>query len=106
MSLRGVANSRKNGPTLLLQEELAQLKPGERIERVAPPPPQQMSSQRSYGQQAVGKLLGTPPEAAGAAGGGPSSGGSSGGGPPRQEELSGMWEVLTLDEEGRPFLDR
>lgn len=89
-----------------LQEELAQLKPGERIERVAPPPPPQMSSQRSYGQQAVGKLLGSPLEASSAASGGPSTGVGAGASPPRQEELSGMWEVLTLDEEGRPFLDR
>ncbi len=90
----------------LLQEELAQLKPGERIERVAPPPPPQMSSQRSYGQQAVGKLLGSPLEASSALSGGPSSGMGAGASQPRQEELSGMWEVLTLDEEGRPFLDR
>ncbi|KAL4442419.1 hypothetical protein ABPG77_005003 [Micractinium sp. CCAP 211/92] len=98
------------GPNRLLQvpteEELAQLKPGERIERVAPPPPPQMSSQRSYGQQAVGKLLGSPLEASSASSGGPSSGMGAGASQPRQEELSGMWEVLTLDEEGRPFLDR
>ena len=99
------------GPNRLLQvpteDELAQLQPGVKIERV--PQPQQQSSQRSYGQQAVGKLLG---------GGGPEGGGGApppGGAaqPPsspsdqqRQEELSGIWEVLTLDDDGRPFLDR
>jgi len=92
-----------------LQEELAQLKPGERIERVAPPPPPLQSSQRTYGHQAVGKLLGAPE--AGSSGsapgaGAPSSSGSSGSLQPRKEELSGMWEVLTLDDDGRPFLDR
>ena len=69
-------------PRLCLQEELAQLKPGERIERVTPLPPPLQSSQRSYGQQAVGKLLqpdasGTSPGGAAAAGGGGGGGSSS-----------------------------
>ena len=94
----------------LLQEELERLQPGVVIERVAPPPPQQ-TSQRSYGQQAVGRLLGqTPPaplipasEAAAAAA---AAAANSTPGQPRQEELTGVWEVLSLDQEGRPFLDR
>ncbi len=89
-----------------MQDELAQLKPGERIERVAPLPPPQ-SSQRSYGQQAVGKLLGgAGVEVPGSISSGGSNSTGSSSGLPRQEELSGVWEVLTLDEEGRPFLDR
>lgn len=94
----------------LLQEELAQLRPGERIER-EPPPLLPAASQRSYGQQALGKLLGQAggqppfPASESAAGGG---GGGSGGdaAPSRQQELSGVWEVLSLDQDGRPFLDR
>jgi hypothetical protein len=97
-------------PFLVPQEELERLQPGVVIERVAPPPPQQ-SSQRSYGQQAVGRLLGqTPPaplipasEAAAAAA---AAAANSIPGQPRQEELTGVWEVLSLDQEGRPFLDR
>lgn len=83
------------GPNRILQvpteEELSQLRPGESRERVTPPPPQGM--QRSYGPQAFGKALGLSPSPE------PSA-------PPRLEELSGMWEILTLDEDGRPFLDR
>jgi hypothetical protein len=94
----------------VLQEELAQLRPGERIER-EPPPLLPAASQRSYGQQALGKLLGQAggqppfPASESAAGGG---GGGSGGdaAPSRQQELSGVWEVLSLDQDGRPFLDR
>jgi hypothetical protein len=63
----------------------------------------------------LGKLLGgaglPPPYPAPADGisGNGSAGGGGGGGSAaqqRQQELSGVWEVLTLDEDGRPFLDR
>ena len=76
--------------------------------RGAPPP--QQSSGRSYGQQAVGKLLGAAPqgEAPGSGSGGAASGAASGTSSSEQQrqELTGMWEVLTLDESGRPLLER
>lgn len=80
-----------------------------RIERVAPPPPSQ-SSGRSYGQQAVGRLLGGAPGDAPGSGSGEAAGGG-GAVPPgtseqQRQELTGMWEVLTLDESGRPLLER
>lgn len=89
----------------MAQEELAQLRPGERIEREPPPLPP-TAGQRSYGQQALGKLLGqaAPAEPASTAGGGGAAPGA--GSTARQQELSGVWEVLTLDDDGRPFLDR
>lgn len=87
------------GPNRLLQvpseAELGRLQAGGVVDRVAPPP--LPPTQRSYGQQAVGKGRGAgasfppPPEAAG---------------PPRAEELLGVWERLSLDAEGRPFLER
>lgn len=101
-----------------LQEELAQLRPGERVERDPPPLPS-TASQRSYGQQALGKLLGQQPttypisEPPIGTGDSPSSSSSSSGvgssgssGPTRKEELCGVWEVLSIDQDGRPFLDR
>ncbi|KAI3427226.1 hypothetical protein D9Q98_007161 [Chlorella vulgaris] len=110
------------GPNRVLQvpteEELAQLRPGERVERDPPPLPS-TASQRSYGQQALGKLLGQQPttypisEPPIGTGDSPSSSSSSSGvgssgssGPTRKEELCGVWEVLSIDQDGRPFLDR
>lgn len=65
------------GPNRILQvpteEEIAQLQPGDMIQRTPPRPAQR-----------------TP----------------SGGGGTRIDPFEGTWEVLTLDEQGRPFLDR
>lgn len=87
------------GPNRILQvpteAELASLQPGPAVERVAPPP--LPPTQRSYGQQAVGRDRGAgpsfppPPEAAA---------------PPRAEELSGVWEKLSLGGDGRVLLER
>lgn len=94
----------------LAQDELAQLSPGMRIERVTPLPPSQ-SSGRSYGQQAVGRLLGSAPGEAPSGGSGDVAAGGASPPPPasgelQRQELTGIWEVLTLDESGRPLLER
>lgn len=59
----------------------------------------------------MGGAPGGAGEAAGAGGVTAAPGGSSSGSPPgasgsSREELSGIWEVLSLDDDGRPFLDR
>jgi hypothetical protein len=94
------------GPNRLLQvpteEELTGLRPGLAVERpaaaaratTAAPPG---GAIRSYGQQAVGRALGAGPASSDSLGAGNS---------PRREELTGVWEVLAIDSEGRPFLDR
>ena len=56
---------------LLAQEELAQLKVGDVVERI-PPRPGQRSGERGQ----------------------------------RPDPFEGTWEILTTDEEGKPFLDR
>ncbi|KFM28251.1 hypothetical protein F751_1530 [Auxenochlorella protothecoides] len=92
------------------EEELAALKPGVRLDR-APPPHSAAASgptaggspigggQRGYGAQALGRTRSAqPPPFTGS--------GAAASMPPRQEELTGMWEVLTLDADGRPALER
>lgn len=100
------------GPNRILQvpteEELAELRPGQKRERLPPRPAG--GSQRRYGTQALGSQ-GRP----GAAPGGPQADApaprpfpppADGRAGARTEELSGVWEVLSVDDQGRPFLDR
>jgi hypothetical protein len=93
------------GPNRYLQvpseEELSLLRPGESVERIAPPLPPGAGMQRSYGERAMGK-------GRGGSGGSGSSDDEDGNGPepPLPEELSGVWEILSMDEQGRPFMDR
>ena len=80
-----------------MQDELSTLQPGERREREpARPPPRaplapSQQQQRRYGQQALGQPLASPPPP-----------------PSRQQvdELAGTWEVLRLDKDGKPLLER
>lgn len=92
------------GPNRVVQvpteAELARLKKGMRIERL--PAPQEGSapgSQRSYGQLAFGKERLSPVGAFP-----PPIDPSAGAVQP--EELVGVWEVLTIDDSGQPFLER
>lgn len=91
------------GPNRILQvpteDELNVLLPGELIERIAPPIPPGAGTQRRYGERAMGSTRAHPffP---------PPTIGEESEGPPLPEELSGMWEVLMLDSDRGPFMDR
>jgi hypothetical protein len=109
------------GPNRILQvpseAELAELRRGGAVQRgpisisadaIAPGPPSGTSpptlgavsgasaattgTQRLYGQQALGPAAFPPAPGASV--------------PPRPEELAGIWEVLSLDEGGKPYLER